>query len=125
MSFDGKVAMVTGGSSGLGLAIAKELTSLGARVVITGRRQQQLDDAVATRVVAGALADRSVVVITTPDADPADVVDDAVGTSEWERFRLVRGALADLAMGRRPRHDLSPFRWGRFRRFRQPPSSAI
>ncbi|SFA61385.1 Copper transport outer membrane protein, MctB [Rhodococcoides kroppenstedtii] len=31
------------------------------------------DDAVATRVVAGALADRSVVVITTPDADPADV----------------------------------------------------
>ena len=37
----------------------------------------------------------------------------------------VAGALADLAMGRRPRHDLSPFRWGRFRRFRQPPSSAI
>ena len=34
------------------------------------------------------------------DAAPlatADVVDDAVGTSEWERFRLVRGALADLA----------------------------
>lgn len=48
MSFDGKIAVVTGGSSGLGLAIAKELTSLGARVVITGRRQQQLDDAVAT-----------------------------------------------------------------------------
>lgn len=37
----------------------------------------------------------------------------------------VAGVLADLAMGRRPRHDLSPFRWGRFRRFRQPPSSAI
>ena len=37
----------------------------------------------------------------------------------------VAGALADLAMGRRPRHDLLPFRWGRFRRFRQPPSSAI
>lgn len=31
------------------------------------------------------------------DADPADVVDDVMGTSEWERFRLVRGALADLA----------------------------
>lgn len=30
------------------------------------------------------------------DADPADVVDDAVGTPEWERFRLVRRALADL-----------------------------
>lgn len=37
----------------------------------------------------------------------------------------VAGPLVDLAMGRRPRHDLSAFRWGRFGRFRQRPSSAI
>ncbi|MCK0714401.1 SDR family NAD(P)-dependent oxidoreductase [Chromohalobacter sarecensis] len=37
--------LVTGGSSGLGLAIAKEFAEQSARVVITGRRQEQLDEA--------------------------------------------------------------------------------
>jgi len=48
MSFQDKVAVVTGGSSGIGFAIAKHLVTEGATVVITGRRQQQLDDAVAS-----------------------------------------------------------------------------
>lgn len=48
MSFQGKIAVVTGGSSGIGFAIAKYLVNQGATVVITGRRQQQLDDAVAS-----------------------------------------------------------------------------
>jgi len=46
MSFAEKVALVTGGSSGIGLEIAKELASRGARVVITGRQQGKLDEAV-------------------------------------------------------------------------------
>lgn len=46
MSFQGKIAVVTGGATGLGFAIASHLAAEGARVVITGRRQQQLDDAV-------------------------------------------------------------------------------
>lgn len=37
----------------------------------------------------------------------------------------VAGPVSDLAMGRTPRHDLSAFRLGRFRRFRPRPSSAI
>ena len=37
----------------------------------------------------------------------------------------VAGALADLAMARPPRHDLSAFRLDRFRSVRQRPSSAI
>nr|WP_281504430.1 SDR family oxidoreductase [Chromohalobacter sarecensis] len=45
MSFKDKVVLVTGGSSGLGLAIAKEFAEQSARVVITGRRQEQLDEA--------------------------------------------------------------------------------
>lgn len=41
----GKVAVVTGGSSGIGLATAKRLVNEGAHVYITGRRQSELDKA--------------------------------------------------------------------------------
>ena len=40
-----KVAIITGGSSGIGLAIAKRFVSEGAYVFITGRRQSELDKA--------------------------------------------------------------------------------
>ena len=43
----GKAAVVTGGSRGIGLAIAAALSSAGAAVAITGRDQSQLDSAVA------------------------------------------------------------------------------
>jgi NAD(P)-dependent dehydrogenase (short-subunit alcohol dehydrogenase family) len=43
---DGKVAVVTGGTSGIGLASAKRLVGEGAHVFITGRRQAELDAAV-------------------------------------------------------------------------------
>ncbi len=44
----GKVTLVTGGSAGIGLGIAKRFAQEGARVFITGRRQSQLDEAIAT-----------------------------------------------------------------------------
>jgi len=42
----GKVAIITGGTTGIGLAAAKLFVEEGAYVFITGRRQKELDEAV-------------------------------------------------------------------------------
>jgi NAD(P)-dependent dehydrogenase (short-subunit alcohol dehydrogenase family) len=46
-SFAGKVAVVTGGSRGIGHAVARDLVRLGAQVCVTGRKADALDQAVA------------------------------------------------------------------------------
>src|SRR5476651_1181304 len=43
----GKIAVITGGSSGIGLATAKRFVEEGAHVVITGRREKELKEAAA------------------------------------------------------------------------------
>ena len=77
-SLNGKVAVITGGNSGIGLASAKLFAEQGAEVVITGRRQQALDDAV--RAIG-----RDAIAIRGDIADPqhhrkvADLVRDRFG----------------------------------------------
>ena len=46
--FEGKVAVVTGGNSGIGLATAKRFQEEGAKVAISGRSKKTLDEAVKT-----------------------------------------------------------------------------
>lgn len=56
MDLNGKHALVTGGGTGIGLAIARDLAAAGAQVTITGRRQEVLDD-VATEAMTGMAMD--------------------------------------------------------------------
>ncbi len=48
MKLQNKVAVITGGNSGIGLATAREFTANGAKVVIFGRNRQTLDEAAAS-----------------------------------------------------------------------------
>lgn len=56
--FQGQVAIVTGGGSGIGLEVALELGKLGASVAICGRKQEKIDEALATLRESGLSDDR-------------------------------------------------------------------
>jgi len=58
-NFQNKIAVVTGGNSGIGYAAAKELKEKGATVIITGRRKDAVEKAAADLSVTGIVADQS------------------------------------------------------------------
>jgi len=82
----GKVAWVTGGGSGIGLAGAIELAKAGARVVISGREAAKLDDALAAALRLGAPAGA----IT---AIPLDVADAAAVTRVAAAIETAHGRI--------------------------------
>jgi NAD(P)-dependent dehydrogenase (short-subunit alcohol dehydrogenase family) len=60
ISLEGKAALVTGASRGIGAAIARAYAAAGAAVLLTSRRQEALDEVAADIVAAGADKDRVV-----------------------------------------------------------------
>jgi NAD(P)-dependent dehydrogenase (short-subunit alcohol dehydrogenase family) len=77
---EGKVAVITGGSSGMALASAKRFVEEGAYVFLTGRRQEALDDAVK-------LIGRNVTAVRGDAANLADL-DRLFATVEREKGRI-------------------------------------
>ena len=108
-SFEGKVALVTGGGSGMGRAMALEFARLGAAVVVAGRRPEPLEETVALIADAGGRAVAEPTDVRDPEQVDAMVARrrraaGAAGRARQQRRRQLRregrGALAErLARG--------------------------
>ena len=91
MRLDNKVAVVTGGNSGIGAAVAQELSQLGAKVVIFGRNRETLNATLAT------LGDDAHAV----QGDVSNLADlDRLFTETQEKFGKVDVLVASAGIGR-------------------------
>jgi len=72
----GKTALITGGTSGIGLAVAQRLGAEGCRIAICGRERKKLDAAIAK--LSGASGTRGFLADVCKPADIAALVDDVV-----------------------------------------------
>jgi NAD(P)-dependent dehydrogenase (short-subunit alcohol dehydrogenase family) len=105
-TFEGQAAILTGGGSGLGRAMALAFARLGAGVVVAGRRQDALDETVALIVDNGGQAHAQATDVREPEAV------DALVAAAVERFGrvdvLVNNAAGNFVV---KAEDLSPNGW--------------
>jgi NAD(P)-dependent dehydrogenase (short-subunit alcohol dehydrogenase family) len=112
---DGKVAVITGGSTGLALAGAKLFVDEGAHVFISGRRQEALDDAVEligrnVTAVQGDAADLDdldrLFDVVKREKGAIDVLWTSAGTGEQARLGEITEKQFDAAFGLNARGTL-------------------
>ncbi len=96
---DGKIALVTGASSGIGIGIAEALHAQGAHVVLTGRREAELN------AVAAGLGERASVM-------PADLNDPAAPAALVEGIEAAHGKLDILVNNAGFTRDMLALRMG-------------
>ncbi|MEK1891433.1 MAG: SDR family NAD(P)-dependent oxidoreductase [Phyllobacterium sp.] len=94
VSLDGKIALVTGGGSGVGAAIALKLANQGARVVISGRRANVLEETAAE-------SQRIVPIV-------ADVTDESSSQHLFEQINTDIGEL-DIVIANAGAAESAPF----------------
>ncbi|WP_420863040.1 SDR family NAD(P)-dependent oxidoreductase [Algirhabdus cladophorae] len=99
MSLQGKHALVTGGGSGIGLAIAQTLAAEGAQVTITGRRQDVLENAAAAHGLFAATMDvrdeaqtRDAIATAAADRGPVAICVANAGIAQGRSFRKTDSA---------------------------------
>jgi uncharacterized protein len=76
--FNGKWALVTGASAGIGVALARELASHGAKIILTARRKDRLDS-LAAELTASGTEVRIVVADLNDPAAPQQIYDATIG----------------------------------------------
>jgi NAD(P)-dependent dehydrogenase (short-subunit alcohol dehydrogenase family) len=134
-SLQDRIAVVTGGSSGIGRAIALALGKAGARVVIIARNQGHLAEAVAQLAVAGCtagsvsadLGDRTEVARAADEAQslfgPPDILVNCAGVNhrpplgqltvgQWDELMAVN-LTAPFLLGQRYGPQMADYGWGR------------
>jgi citronellol/citronellal dehydrogenase len=103
--FKGKVALVSGGGSGIGLAIAGKLLRYGADVVIASRKQERLDKALLELNTPGKV---HAFALDIRDPDRVEALADFIGQTTGRLDILVNNAGGQFPS---PAEDISPNGW--------------